>query len=295
MKPLSYRTPLVLAALLPLFAGVGEGSLSWGGVDRPFGTITPSVASSLDYEPASGRLETLSLAAGGAGLGELAYGWDEPRGLKVSREAIPAEGQHQGILANLGWAASYDAGRRMTTAETGRDSGALASWTYGYGKADELLLIQEGSRGRYDYTTGPLGRPLERSGPDGAVAFAYDTEGRRIADERFAYTWDWRGQLVAVDIKTGAHAGEKLTFSFDGLGRALERTHLGEVPEGGTEAERPFIAKRAFTWDGQRLACETGLNFQDQPIWRYHYLAGQRWLDDAPQVMVERERCLVRK
>ena len=94
---------------------------------------------------------------------------------------------------------------------------------------------------------------------------------------------------MAVDIKAGAHAGEKLTLGFDGLGKAISRTHLGAVPEGGTNEDRPFIAKRSFAWDGQRLAAETGLNFQDQPIWRYQYAPGARWLDDAPQVRVERD------
>ncbi len=266
-------------------------SLSWGGAGRPCATVTPSVSSFLSYETSSGRLASLSLAAGGAGIGAMTYGWDVPRGLKVSREAVSA-GPQAGVLANQGWAASYDAGRRMTSAETGRgaaQNSTLASWSYGYGKADELLLIQERHQGRTDYTTGPLGRPLERSGPAGTVAIGYDTEGRRTGDDRFAYTWDWRGQLVTVDVKAGTHAGERVNYSFDGLGRAQSRTQLGLVPAGGTDGDRPFIAKRSFTWDGQRLAAEAGLNFQDQPIWRYQYAPGARWLDDAPQVRVERD------
>ena len=42
------------------------------------------------------------------------------------------------------------------------------------------------------------------------------------------------------------------------------------------------------SWDGQRLAAETGLNFQDEPTWRYQYTPGPGGLDDAPLVRVER-------
>ena len=92
---------------------------------------------------------------------------------------------------------------------------------------------------------------------------------------------------MQVDPTSGDHAGGRLTYAYDGTGRLLSRTTLGKVPQGGTDSDRPFIAKRAFVWDGQRLAAETGLNYQDQPIWRQQVAPGQRGLDDAPLVRVE--------
>ena len=184
---------------------------------------------------------------------------------------------------------------RVQSAEGGAGNAAggstqgtpLGSWTYGYGKADELVAITEASGGLQQYTSGAEGRITGRSGPDGSESFAYDGEGRRIQDGAHAYTWDWRGRLVQVDPTSGDHAGGRLTYAYDGTGRLLSRTTLGKVPQGGTDSDRPFIAKRAFVWDGQRLAAETGLNYQDQPIWRQQVAPGQRGLDDAPLVRVE--------
>jgi hypothetical protein len=118
------------------------------------------------------------------------------------------------------------------------------------------------------------------------------------SDAANTYTWDWRGRLASIEVKDvgpgldparDPYPGERIAYAYDAIGRLLSRTELGKVPEGGTEADRPFIAKRAFTWDGQRLAAEAGLNFQDQPIWREQYAPGQRGLDDAPLVRVEKD------
>ena len=94
--------------------------------------------------------------------------------------------------------------------------------------------------------------------------------------------------MVAVEPTSGDQAGERVNFEFDATGRLISRTEWGDIPEGGGESDRPFVAKREFVWDGQRLAAETGLNFQDEPTWRYQYTPGPGGLDDAPLVRVER-------
>jgi len=231
----------------------------------------------------------------------MAYTWDVARDLKLGR-MVSAQG---GLASSLGYTAQYDAVQRMTGAATGRGSTEggsqgvpLGRWSYAYGQADELISITEATGGVWQYASGAEGRITSRSWPDGSEAFAYDGEGRRIEDAASRCTWDWRGRLVQVDIKDGAaglvpaltpHAGERVVYAYDATGRLLSRTHLGQIPPGGTDSDRPFIAKRAFVWDGERLAAEAGLNFSDQPIWRQQYLPGQRGLDDAPLVRVEQD------
>ena len=241
------------------------------------------------------------MSANGSVLGEMAYTWDVARDLKLGR-VVRSEG---GLASSLGYTARYDAVQRMTGASTGRGSTeggsqgvVLGRWSYAYGQADELVSITEATGGVWQYASGAEGRITSRSGPDGSEAFAYDGEGRRSEDASSRYTWDWRGRLVQVDIKDGAaglgpaltpHAGERIVYAYNATGRLLSRTHLGKIPPGGTDSDRPFIAKRAFVWDGQRLAAEAGLNFQDQPLWRQQYVPGQRGLDDAPQVRIEKD------
>jgi hypothetical protein len=77
--------------------------------------------------------------------------------------------------------------------------------------------------------------------------------------------------------------------TYDATGRLLLRTHWGSKPEGGRDEERPFVAKRLFTWDGDSLVAEAGLNFEGRVVWRQQYLPGPGGLDDSLQVHVERD------
>jgi RHS repeat-associated protein len=285
-------------------------TLGWSGTARPTGVATPAgLTTAQGFDPTTGRMTSLTVSQGSATLGQLQYGWDVPHDLKLGRQVAPAPSAltPQPLFTGQGYAASYDAVSRMRGAETGQGNTAggstqgppLGGWTYGYGKADELLSITDAAGGIEQYTSGPEGRITSRTGPDAtSETFTYDGEGRRIEDAENAYTWDWRGRLASIEVKdVGAelasarnpYAGERLTYAYDATGRLLSRTELGTIPQGGTDADRPFIAKRAFTWDGQRLAAEAGLNFQDVPIWREQYAPGERGLDDAPLVRVEKD------
>ena len=156
----------------------------------------------------------------------------------------------------------------------------------GDGQADELRFVVGADGGREDVVSGAEGRLVGRSGPTGSSVLRYDDEGRRIEDDRFVYTWDWRGRLVQVDLKTpaGALPGEQLVLTYDATGRLLERIHYSS-PD--AEGNRSFLDKRLMVWDGQRLATQAGLNFEDEVLWRQQYLPGPGWLDDAPLVLVE--------
>jgi len=263
----------------PIAASPFAATLGWAGAARPLGVTTAGgLATSLAYTPDTGRLDRLGLAAGDAALGAAQYRWDVARDLKTGRQA------ESGMLDATGWDAGYDTAGRMTFAEA-----PLGTWHYTHGAADELLSVIDSNEGAFSYTSGPEGRIEARTGPGGEAVFRYDGEGRRIDDDLFAYTWDWRGRLVATDLKTGEHAGERISYAYDATGRLLSRTHLAAIPAGGTDTDRPFIAKRAFTWDGQRLVAEAGLNFHDEVIWRQQYAPGPHGLDDAPLVHVERD------
>ena len=99
---------------------------------------------------------------------------------------------------------------------------------------------------------------------------------RRIADDRFTFTWHYDGRIAEAVVKDcwpidhdesqgpacpagytrPAAAGHKLVFAYDALSRLLTRTHLGEIPSGGAEADRPFIETREYLFDGNTLLSE---------------------------------------
>ena len=81
--------------------------------------------------------------------------------------------------------------------------------------------------------TGDYVRILSRNG----APFSYDGTGRRLEDDRFAYRWDWRGQLVFVTVKdawTDADgdgepdptpwASHQVRYEYDAAGRQVRTT-----------------------------------------------------------------------
>jgi len=104
---------------------------------------------------------------------------------------------------------------------------------------------------------------------------------------------------VQVDIKPGSGVrnafgqsleGHRIVYEYDALGRLLARTHWGARPEGARDdAQRPFLAQRLFTWDGDTLLAEAGRNFAGELIWRQLYLPGGQGVDASPLVRVEKD------
>jgi hypothetical protein len=196
----------------------------------------------------------------------------------------------------MGWEYGYDAGVRLTGAAS-----ALDRWGFGYGEGDERQReSREKAGGLVLFTSGPDGRIASRGG----FPYGYDGSGRRTEDDRFRYTWSWRGELLAVTVKdawpdadgdgkpeTSPFAGHQVRYDYDAAGRLLHRRHVGKVPAGGGEADRPFIELREYVWDGQGLATEVAYGAPDktQPRWRKTYAPGASGLDDAVQVLVEVE------
>ncbi|HPS78845.1 MAG TPA: DUF6531 domain-containing protein, partial [Thermoanaerobaculaceae bacterium] len=211
----------------------------------------------LDYK----RSETLS-------LGGFDYLWDASHHFKQGRLAT-AGPSPASLVARQGTAWDKDGLNRLQSASLGGGERQVpvGSWGFDYGLGDELSRIVETSLDPVMLTPGPGGRPLFRQTLQGTTPFIYDLEGKRIEDDRFTFTWDWRGNLVQVDIHPGVGLhdaagqpldGHRVTYTYDPLGRVLTRTH--ESPAHGATAEA-YIDGRAFIWDGDRLAAEAGLNF----------------------------------
>ncbi|HET9765973.1 MAG TPA: RHS repeat-associated core domain-containing protein, partial [Thermoanaerobaculia bacterium] len=168
------------------------------------------------------------------------------------------------------------------------------SFHYSFGRGDELeRVVRFDTAEITEYTSGVYGRILSRNG----IAFSYDRSGRRTEDDRFSYVWNWRGELVSLNVKkappgsteTSGYAGHRVEYTYDALGRLLNREHRGATPANGTEADRPFIELRELVWEGQALATEVAYGRPDktQPRWRRTYIPGPRGLDDAVQLLVE--------
>jgi hypothetical protein len=128
---------------------------------------------------------------------------------------------------------------------------------------------------------GIQGRILARGGQP----FSYDPVGRRTEDDRFVYTWDWRGQLQSVTVKNWdtPFAGHEVKYRYDATGRLIERRHLGPSPD------RLLQELRVYVWENEGLAIEAGYADEAQSQLRYKktYVPGPGGYDDALQVLVE--------
>jgi RHS repeat-associated protein len=297
----------------PVVSGLGA-NLVWTGKAKPLRVTTlgpGGVTTAWGYDLNSGRLNSLQYGDVSKPLGGFCFIWDEtndrklkrlscgPGSLPASESAAPSGISALNLLAgegeltrSLDWVWGYSGGDRLETASTGL-SGAIGaekaahSWSFSLGIADELMSVTSSSSGHVSYTSGPNGRILTRTDTSGEKKFSYDGEGRRIEDDHARMIWDWRGLLVQIDLKTGEHAGERVVNTYDAIGRLLTWTHLGQVPAGGTDEQRPFIAKRALVWNGQALLSEAGLNYQDHVVWRRVFVPGHTALNDSPQMLVE--------
>ncbi len=212
------------------------------------------------------RLDSLALgtASSPTAFGSFSYDWEFDSDFKKTRRAIVGV---QRFVSGLGWRWGRDEGRRLAAA-----SSSQGDWTYVYGPADEFTQIVDSNAGTSDLpTSGPEGR-LEKKG---TTTYAYDTEGRRLEDARFLYTWDFRSRLVRAESRQLATQGEVVDYAYDALGRLLTRTHRGALPSGTTdETKRPFKAQRGYLWDGDTLLAETSYNFDGGIVSRKDHVPG---------------------
>ncbi len=253
-------------------------------------------------------------SAPGKPWGKFGFGWrghegTPSDGAKIGREVLQAGASSPELFAGLGWSWAYDAGVRLDAAAAGKGDllGRLPTpgsggetYGYDYGKGDELeRIIREATGQIVELEPGTYGRIGKRDG----VAFQYDGAGRRIEDDRFISRWDWRGHLVSVTVKptwpdtdgdgepeVTPWAGHQVRYDYDAVGRVTHRWLFGKLPEGTTDdAQRPFIEKRAFVWEGDGLVAETAYGNAEDTIfrWRKTYAPGPSGLDDAVQVAVE--------
>ena len=269
------------------------------------------------------KLATLSWgSAGNAGptaapqrsWGQFGYGWrgneGSPQdGAKLGREVLALGPGSPNLLAGMGWSWGYDGGVRMTFAAAGAgdvlgrappESAQAETYRYAYGAGDELeRIVREATGEIAELKTGKYGRIEARNG----VPFGYDGTGRRRFDDRFELEWDWRGHLVTLRVKptwpdadgdgepdVTPWSGHLIRFDRDALGRFTHEWHYGKLPEGTSDdAQRPFIEKRAYVWEGERLATIAAFGNAEETIfrWRILLVPGPSGLDDAPQAVVE--------
>ncbi len=264
--------------------------LSWGSAGTAGPTTAPAVA-----------------------WGDFGYGYRgndgaPSDGTKIGRQVL-ASTTGLGVLSGLGWTWGYDNAVRLTEAVPG--TGSIQGrappsaedgdrFRFEYGEGDELLRrLREATGQVEEFESGDYGRLTSRDGVD----FAYDGVGRRLDDDRYSYRWDWRGQLVSVEVKAAwpdadgdgepdasPYAGHRVRYDYDAQGRLTRRLHEGADDGTGT---RGFIEDRRFVWEGDRLAAEAaygGYDSAGDPTnlrWRRTYVPGPTGLDDPPQVMVE--------
>ena len=265
-------------------------------------------------------------APGSAAFGQFAYGYNSSiagDGTKLGRRVtgVGLAGLLAGsLLSNLGFAYGLDNAKRLTAAYagpgsvTGADAAAAIAaferFKYEYGPADQLTKETREVEGRaVGYETGGDGRPDSRQIDPGLTPagpkslFAYDGLKRRIADDRFTFTWHYDGKIAEALVKDcwpiehgesqgpecpvgftrPVQAGHKLVFAYDALSRLLTRTHLGA---GATDAERPFIETREYLFDGNTLLAEVARAKDGAIRWRKTYVPGAD-LHDHVQVRVE--------
>jgi RHS repeat-associated protein len=295
------------------YLGSGLGPQPGGTVTTPWRLGIVSVGSSTSSTPATSAPAQL--------WGQMGYGYRAGDGAKLGREVL-SQTPSNNLFANQGFAYKVDNALRLTDALSGQ--GAMdgtftpvqtsKSFTIGYGDGDEVLSMTEASA----VTPPPPGTPTQvtqQSGDEGritqrnAVPIAYDPEGHRTEDDRFRYSWNWRGELVAIDVKplwAGRNAGDpavtspypehQVRLERDALGRVFAKLHLGPRPPGATDdCTRAVLSKRELLWDGDTLLSEASYgpsgpycNQTPAPIqWRKSYVPGASGLDDAVQMRVE--------
>ncbi len=284
------------------FLGSGRGPQPEGGVTSPWRLGVLSVGSS--FTP------TLDTDAPSHAWGQAAFGYRPQSGLKVGRRVASSPS----LLSGQGWAWGLDASRRLSWAEPGRGTLAedeptsTARFEVTYGPGDEILGLTRLDSGEVTtQAAGRQGRILSRNG----VAFTYDAEGHRTADDRYEYSWNWRDELVSVTVKPcwtasptdftsepsaaclagqvrPQNAGQQTRYLRDALGRVYSERRLGPPAVPDDDASRPFLEEKEFLWDGGTLLSEAGRAADGTLLWRKSYVPGPSGLDDAVQLRVER-------
>ncbi|MEO6323303.1 MAG: hypothetical protein ABIQ65_01610, partial [Thermoanaerobaculia bacterium] len=240
-----------------------------------------------------GRLDKISFGSTSASWGKLGFGYRKPDGYKQSRTAAGTS-PNGGVFSNQGWGYMPDNALRLKRG----DAGSLENFVYGYGSRDELLSITEEKKAKgSDFKADVDGRIFTRDG----ARYPHDVMGNRIEDERFLYSWSWRGELSSVQVKktwpairagqpaiTPLYPDHKLLLEYDALGRLISRKHVGALPEGTTdEAARPFIQNREYLWEGALRLAEVGKDQNGAVVWRKTYVPGPTGQDDPVQMRVE--------
>jgi RHS repeat-associated protein len=263
--------------------GLGQyyATYRWGGADRFAGLSVGGLHQEYAYlDPNDGpghllsSIETRFVGESGPVLGAMDFTWAEGSAVKIGRSVSTPES----LFQEMDWVWGSDERHRLTAATSGD-----RSWDFGFAGIDEAEQIID-HLGRIIEPEGGVNGRLEalvvtEGGDTVSEDFAYDeSTGRRITDGLHAYLWNWRGELVEVEVLAGADAGSRVTYRYDADGRLIDRTAYNPV---GAE-----VSRRGFLWNGWELTGQVGLNSSDEVLWRMEHLPGPVGLDDSPQMRI---------
>ncbi|HWO14721.1 MAG TPA: DUF6531 domain-containing protein, partial [Polyangiaceae bacterium] len=142
--------------------------------------------------------------------------------------------------------------------------GNLAAATYGDGRVDLRMPDAVGNlfktANQKDRKYGPAGQLLEAYGPRGTTRYEYDAEGNLARKlEPDGKEWRYRWSLTSMLTEVTRPDGERVSFSYDALGRRITKTYRGRVTHWIWDANVPLhewveLTPEAFARDGEPLS-----------------------------------------
>ncbi|MBT2655352.1 hypothetical protein J7E81_08890 [Bacillus sp. ISL-18] len=193
------------------------------------------------------------------------YGYDK-NGNRTSITHYLADGSENGKTLY-----DYDSINQLIK-ETRKD-GTTTDYTYdGFGNRKSIIVTEPGKRPTTTTATYNEGNQLISYGGE---SIAYDTNGNRLSDGQFTYTWNEADQLTAITKK--GQSTPFATYKYDDDDRRIEKTVNGITTRyyyNGdsinvlyeTDGNGNVLRQYVYGADGTRLAMKT----QGQNLY-YHY------------------------
>ena len=238
------------------------------------GTGIAQPITTLAYEPATGRLASITHKLGVANPGTTApwsqfvdqflYQYDRDDRLTRSSSLLDGAASY-----------SFDKIDQLLSADRAGTAGDEAYAVDHNGNRLSVTRPNDGAR-TYDYTSAAnptLAYNQNRLLDDGVYTYAYTKEGalksrtlKSDTTKTTDYTWDHHNRLARVAEKNGAVVTKQTDFTYDPLGRRIKKVL---DPDGATGSAATVTAKYAY--DGDELY----LQFDGASALQHRYLHGE--------------------